>query len=107
MIFGTTTLSHWDRNYVPNDNNFVPNHHWCVTQYVSHTLLPDKNLCRRGTLFLSQLRHSSWPADRFGTQLLAHSNRSIQFDFGDPDYIPKSCGGGDANLQASTSAYRV
>lgn len=26
MIFGTTTLSHWDRNYVPNDNNFVPNH---------------------------------------------------------------------------------
>ena len=25
MIFGTTTLSHWDRNYVPNDNNFVPN----------------------------------------------------------------------------------
>ena len=73
--FGTTTLSHWDRNFVPNDNNFVPNHHWCGTQLLSRRVRLDLDLRSRETQLLSNLGHSSWPADRFGTQLLAHSHR--------------------------------
>ena len=75
MIFGTTTLSHWDRNFVPNDNNFVPNHNWSRTQLLSHIAPSHLDLRRRETQLLSQLGHSSWPADRFGTKLLAHSHR--------------------------------
>lgn len=30
---------------------------------------------------MSQLGHSSWPADRFGTQLLAHSHRYTSLNY--------------------------
>ena len=61
MIFGTTILSQTKG--------------WYRTQLLSHIAPSHLDLRHRETQLLSQLGHSSWPADRFGTKLLAHSHR--------------------------------
>ncbi len=54
---------------------------WSETQLLSLVPRSDLDLRSLETQFLSSLRHSSWPADRFGTQLLARARSYAQFDF--------------------------